>query len=36
MLRGKHEDKRINKCMGLADECIQKFNENINDPNSIF
>jgi len=36
MLRGSMEDKRINKAMGLADECAMKFNEDVNEPNSVF
>ncbi|KAL4431923.1 hypothetical protein ABPG74_012735 [Tetrahymena malaccensis] len=36
MIRGNMEDKRINKAMGFADECYQKFSEDINEPNSIF
>lgn len=36
LLRGSHEDLRVNKVFGFADECIQKLNENINDPKSVF
>ncbi|EGR31094.1 ser thr protein phosphatase family protein, putative [Ichthyophthirius multifiliis] len=36
MLRGNMEDKKINKCTGFADECILKFQEDPNDPFSIF
>ena len=36
LLRGHHEDRRINKILGLGDECVEKFNEDIHDPNSAF
>lgn len=36
LLRGSHEDLSVNKVFGFADECIQKLNENINDPKSVF
>lgn len=36
MLRGHHEEKKINKLQGFADECALKFNEDVNDPNSVF
>lgn len=36
LLRGNMEDRRINKALGLADECAAKFGEDINDPNSVF
>jgi len=36
LLRGHHEDKFVNKALGLAEECISKFNDNLNDSNSIY
>jgi hypothetical protein len=36
MLRGHHEDKKINKIYGFADECHLKFNEDIMDPGSVY
>lgn len=36
LLRGSHEDSRINKIYGFADECQIRFKENPNDPNSVF
>lgn len=36
LLRGHHEDARINISMGFGEECEKKLKENINDENSIF
>jgi len=36
MLRGHHEDRRINKFQGFADECMLKFQEDPNDAQSIY
>jgi protein phosphatase len=36
MLRGHHEDYKINKIYGFGDECAMKFAEDINEPNSVF
>ena len=36
LLRGQHEDKKINKIFGFADECYLKFQEDIMDPNSVY
>ncbi|EGR27027.1 ser thr protein phosphatase family protein, putative [Ichthyophthirius multifiliis] len=36
MLRGNMEDKKINKATGFADECALKFQEDQNDPYSVF
>lgn len=36
LLRGHHEDRKINRLQGFADECALKFNEDINDPSSVF
>ena len=36
LLRGHHEDIQVNKYEGLGLECSKRFNEDINDNNSIF
>lgn len=36
LIRGNHEDKQINISFGFADECIIKFDEDINDEDSVF
>ncbi|CAD8102091.1 unnamed protein product [Paramecium primaurelia] len=36
LLRGHHEDPKVNKIFGFADECYIKFAEDIMDPNSIY
>lgn len=36
LLRGRHEDEKVNKIFGLGQECAQKFNEDIDDSNSVF
>ena len=36
LLRGHHEDRFVNNALGFAEECIAKFNDNINDSNSIY
>jgi len=36
MLRGNHEDREVNKYLGLGQECSRRLGEDINDPNSIF
>lgn len=36
LIRGAHEDPKVNHVYGLAEECAQKLGENPNDPNSIF
>lgn len=36
MLRGNHEDRNVNKYLGLGQECNRRLAEDINDPNSIF
>jgi protein phosphatase len=36
MLRGNHEDRNVNKYLGLGQECNRRLGEDINDPNSIF
>lgn len=36
LLRGNHEDRNVNKYLGFAQECAARFNENVDDPNSIF
>jgi len=36
LLRGNHEDRNVNKYLGFGQECAQRFNENIDDPNSVF
>ena len=36
LIRGNHEDININSFNGLSDECKEKLNDNINNPDSIF
>lgn len=36
LLRGSHEDRRVNKFMGFGDECAFKLKENIDDPYSVW
>jgi len=36
LLRGGHEDKKVNKAMGFGDECAAKLKENIEETDSIF
>lgn len=36
MLRGNHEDRNVNRYLGLGQECTRRLGEDINDPNSIF
>jgi diadenosine tetraphosphatase ApaH/serine/threonine PP2A family protein phosphatase len=36
LLRGNHEDRHVNKYLGLGDECAKRLGEDINDPNSVF
>lgn len=36
LLRGNHEDKNVNRHLGLGDECTKRLGEDINDPNSAF
>jgi protein phosphatase len=36
LLRSHHEDLKINKIWGFGDECVLKFGEDLNDPNSVF
>jgi protein phosphatase len=36
LLRGSHEDSKVNRLFGLAEECAVRMNENINDPNSVY
>jgi len=36
LLRGSHEDVKINKNFGFGEECINRLGEDINDPNSVF
>jgi len=36
LLRGNHEDRNVNKHLGLGDECAKRLGEDINDPNSCF
>ena len=35
-MRGGHEDLRVNRVFGLAEECAFRLQYNINDPNSVF
>lgn len=36
LLRGAHEDRKVNRAMGFGDECTTKLKENIDDMDSIF
>ncbi len=36
LIRGNHEDINVNTFNGLSDECKEKLNDNINNPDSIF
>ena len=36
LLRGSHEDRKINYEAGLGDECRNRLDENIDDPESVF
>lgn len=36
LLRGNHEDKNVNKYLGLGDECTRRLGEDINEPESAF
>jgi hypothetical protein len=36
LLRGNHEDKHVNRYLGLGDECKNRLGEDIDDPNSVF
>ena len=36
LLRGNHEDRNINRYLGFGQECAQRFNENIDDTDSVF
>lgn len=36
LLRGKHDDRKMNKIFGFAEECQIRLGEDITDPNSIY
>jgi hypothetical protein len=36
LLRGNHEDIKLNRLQGLAEECAIRLDEDIKDPNSVF
>mmetsp|Transcript_44612 Transcript_44612/g.60483 ORF Transcript_44612/g.60483 Transcript_44612/m.60483 type:complete len:134 (+) Transcript_44612:1647-2048(+) len=36
LLRGNHEDRKVNRYCGFGDECKTRLGEDINDPNSVF
>jgi len=35
-VRGAHEERRMNKLFGFAEECSVRLNEDINDPSSVY
>jgi hypothetical protein len=36
MLRGNHEDRKVNRYLGFGAECTKRLGENIEDPGSVF
>jgi protein phosphatase len=36
LLRGNHEDRKVNKYLGFGQECAKRLGENIEDPGSVF
>lgn len=36
LLRGNHEDKTVNRFLGLGDECVNRLGDDLDDPNGVF
>ena len=36
MIRGSHEERKVNKLFGFGEECAVRFNEDISSSNSVF
>lgn len=36
LLRGNHEDRKVNRYLGFGQECAKRLGENIDDPGSVF
>lgn len=36
LIRGAHEERRVNRLFGFGEECSVRLNEDINDPSSVY